>query len=187
MSPNKEKESLIHIDRLDTLLTYNEETGIILSLVSRPPIKVGQRLGCLDKTSGYRYIMIDGIRVLEHRLIWYIVNLEWPVNIIDHIDGNRSNNIYSNLRDVPYKTNSRNKVNNNKLGTNITYTLSNKYMVTILHNKIRKSYGTYTTVEEATYIRDIVTECMNNSTTIPDKKFLKEMAKNAYCDYRQAT
>ncbi|OQB10791.1 MAG: hypothetical protein BWY21_00098 [Parcubacteria group bacterium ADurb.Bin216] len=174
MKPNKQKEDLIHIDILDDLLEYNEYTGIITSKVHRGPIKPNQRLGCLDNTSGYRYIMINGNRYLEHRLIWYIMNLVWPTNIIDHIDGNRSNNIYSNLRDASYRINSSNKVNNSVLGHNITKQHGN-YMITLYHKGVRKSFGTYTSLERAIYIRDYIINCIDNNILIPNKDMLKEV------------
>lgn len=178
MKPNKHKEALLSIDRLDELLSYDEYTGIITSLAQRGPIRIGQRLGCLDKVSGYRYIMIDGSRYLEHRLIWFIMNLSWPNNIIDHIDNNRSNNTYSNLRNASYKLNSANKINNSTIGCNITKQ-NNNFMVTILTKGIRKSFGTCNTLEKAVYIRDTVTNYMDTDIEVPSKGILKEVAKNA--------
>lgn len=42
------------------------------------------------------------------------VNGTWPVNVLDHIDNNTTNNVPWNLRDVTQRENSQNKVNNNK-------------------------------------------------------------------------
>ncbi len=182
MKPNINKEKQISIDRLYDIMDYDPDTGYVVSLVQRGPIRVGQRLGCLDTSSGYRYIMVDGVRVLEHRLIWFFCKFYWPTNIIDHIDGNRANNKLSNLRDVSYRDNSTNKINNKNIGCNITKTLSNKFMVTLLKNNQRKSYGTYSCIEQAIYIRDLVSNYLDTNMPIPSKKDLKELAYAYMCN-----
>lgn len=173
MKVNTDKEQLISINRVNKILQYCPKSGELTSLIQRGPISIGQRLGCLDTHSNYRYIMIDGVRVLEHRLIWFIMNLSWPIVIIDHIDKIRSNNIYSNLRDSSYRGNSTNKINNSPSGHNITLTKANNYMVTITINSVRHSYGTYKTNEQAIKVRNIVIHSISMNLNIPNKASLK--------------
>ena len=59
-------------------------------------VNVGYRCGRL----GYQY-------VLAHRVIWKLMTGEEPKEI-DHIDGNRSNNKWQNLRSVTASDNRRN-------------------------------------------------------------------------------
>lgn len=59
---------------------------------------------------GYRYVALTGgARVPEHRVIWAMVHGEWP-DVIDHIDGNKTNNKIENLRNVTQRVNMANSV-----------------------------------------------------------------------------
>jgi hypothetical protein len=60
-------------------------------------INIGYRCGRLN----YQY-------VLAHRVIWKLMTGE-EANEIDHIDGNRGNNTWNNLRSVTTSINRRNK------------------------------------------------------------------------------
>ena len=52
--------------------------------------------GCDSK--GYRRIAIDNRGHRAHRLAWVWVTGRWPDREVDHIDGNRANNAWANLR-----------------------------------------------------------------------------------------
>lgn len=57
--------------------------------------------------NGYKIGRIDYIGYLAHRVIWAISHNYWP-NIIDHIDGDRINNLLTNLRECTPTQNSMN-------------------------------------------------------------------------------
>src|SRR5687767_8577743 len=57
---------------------------------------------------GYLYGRLDGRHIKSHRAIFCIVEGRWPEQI-DHIDGNRSNNRWANLREVTFAEQARNK------------------------------------------------------------------------------
>ena len=62
--------------------------------------------------------------ILYHRLAWLYMTGKWPSHHIDHIDGNRLNNRFDNLRDVPAYINYRNSKlysNNNSGCSGVTY------------------------------------------------------------------
>jgi len=56
---------------------------------------------------GYRHGAIHGVYYISHRVIWKMMTGEDPIEI-DHIDGDRKNNRWNNLRNIPSKLNKRN-------------------------------------------------------------------------------
>lgn len=57
----------------------------------------------------YRQMYIDGYRPMAHRVAWLYMTGAWPSHEIDHVDGNKQNNSFANLRDVPHSTNVQNR------------------------------------------------------------------------------
>jgi hypothetical protein len=90
-------------------MSYNPNTGIFTWMVSRRGSK-GIVAGTIagGKIDGGWGIGIDGVRYRAHRLAWLYMYGHWPVNSIDHIDGNPLNNSISNLRDIPHAANMQN-------------------------------------------------------------------------------
>lgn len=60
-------------------------------------------------SAGYRGGVILGHNVMAHRLIWAMVTGAWPDLQIDHINGDRTDNRWFNLRHVDNRTNSKNQ------------------------------------------------------------------------------
>ena len=93
--------------RLRELLHYDAATGIFTRL-TRPSNRVqsGDAAGCMS--GGYRIICCDDVQYLAHRLAWLYITGAWPIANIDHIDGRKANNRFSNLRDVSRAVNQQN-------------------------------------------------------------------------------
>jgi hypothetical protein len=101
------KENLT-AERLRELLHYDPNTGVFTWAQQLSPIRpVGSVAG---STSSFSYIeiCIHGRRYYAHRLAFLWVLSEWPQHQVDHIDGDRANNKWNNLRDI---TNAENKQN----------------------------------------------------------------------------
>jgi hypothetical protein len=100
----------------NNLFTY--KNGILHYKMNVAFMKVGDKAGTL-RSDGYIGIYIQKKYHWAHRIIWTIFNGEIPEELfIDHIDGNRSNNLIENLRLCTTQENAynRGKQSNNKSG-----------------------------------------------------------------------
>lgn len=110
------------VDYLWRVLDYNPKTGIFIWKVDPEKDKrfnaryPGKRAGAIS-TRGYRNIRIYGKNYKEHRLAYYMMTGEQPIQI-DHIDGDTGRNVFKNLRKSDVHTNKFNteKRSNNKSG-----------------------------------------------------------------------
>lgn len=99
---------------LKELFDYNPDTGVLTKIKTKKEVK-GAFSGL-----GYRQVMIKTKRYYIHRLVWVYVKGAWPVNVIDHIDGNRENNRISNLRDVTESDNFKNATLSSRSTSGVT-------------------------------------------------------------------
>lgn len=101
------KRSVLTAARLRELLHYNPSTGKFTRVITeRAKRKVGR------DAHGYLSIGVDYQRYLAHRLAFLYMTGKWPDGDVDHIDGDPSNNCWSNLRSV---TRSQNNLNRHRL------------------------------------------------------------------------
>ena len=90
------------MEYLGSKFSYNDETG---ALVWKSTGKVA---GHVNKTNHYIEIRLDKKLYKAHRLVYKLVLGIEPEGVIDHIDGNPSNNKIENLRLSTIQENSRN-------------------------------------------------------------------------------
>ena len=81
--------------RLKQELRYDPHTGSWHPIRTKGRHKIKRKPTKLRK---YQIITAAGQNFQSHRLAWFYMTSEWPVLDIDHIDGNPSNNAWSNLR-----------------------------------------------------------------------------------------
>lgn len=93
---------MLTANRARDIFEYNPETGIFIKKIES--IEVGS-----ITEYGYMRISVDGKHYLLHRIAWLIMTGDWPTDQIDHINGNRSDNRWINLRQADNKENSRNQ------------------------------------------------------------------------------
>jgi hypothetical protein len=93
---------------LKSILNYCPETGVFTRLVRTANcICVGDIAGSING-EGYLHIMIAGKRYKAHRLAWLYMTGDWPKDQIDHIDGEKANNRFPNLREATHGQNQSN-------------------------------------------------------------------------------
>ena len=108
-------------------IIYIPETGEFRAAIT-PPI------GHIDKHLGYCVVTASGKKYLGHRLAFYYMTGEWPKGDVDHIDHNRANNKWDNLRIVTRQENLKNcrRQKNNKSGiTGVFKTKTGIYQVSL--------------------------------------------------------
>lgn len=95
--------------RLRTVLDYDLDTGLFKWRISTSNRALAGSVAGRSNGNGYRRIMIDHGTYYAHRLAWFYVYGEWPVDELDHADGNRSNNRILNLRPATHAENGQNQ------------------------------------------------------------------------------
>lgn len=94
-------------DEVRRHFSYDHELGILTRLTGR---RSGKVVGAkMRGRSGYPCISIGGRNYLTHRVVWLHVTGEWPEGVIDHMDGDPTNNRMCNLRSVTQRVNSQNR------------------------------------------------------------------------------
>jgi hypothetical protein len=102
----------IELERLRGVLKYQPRKGQFVWLVKRSAtVPKGMVAGTL-KESGHIQIYCFGKPYYAHRLAYLFMKGIWPPDDVDHKDGVRSNNKWSNLRPA---TNGQNNWNTRKL------------------------------------------------------------------------
>ena len=171
-------------ERLKEILHYDSETGIFTWLVSR------DGPGCIDgvagsiNSNGYLVIGVDWEIYGAHRLAFLWMEGYLPENDVDHIDRSRSNNRWSNLREVSRLCNLRNsKLNkHNTIGVSGVdwYKDRKKWGAFVTVNGGRKHLGCYEDFEDAVCARLAAEQCLNWSgcdSSSPAFRYVMEMLK----------
>ena len=144
---------LLTAEQLKNVLDYNPTTGLFVWKI-RPSkaVKAGDAAGCTEKRIGYVTIGIAKRVYKAHRLAWLYVYGQWPIGLIDHVNGNKADNRIENLRDVFADGNAQNvRVPNkrNKSGFMGVIWFQNKWRASMSVNGKSKWLGDYSTPEEA--------------------------------------
>jgi len=97
---------------LKEYVTYEPLTGVFTKRKKKHSrdntVKVGEQLGHLSG-DGYIHFAFFGKKRKAHRLAWLYVYGELPNSLIDHIDGDKTNNKINNLRLASFEQNAANR------------------------------------------------------------------------------
>lgn len=139
------------IEDLRAVYAYDPNTGILRLKVKRQQFAAGHICGTLVKGS-FR-LKLSGKFYAVHRVIWALVYGYWPINMIDHINGNPSDNRIENLREancLENAWNSRKPSTNTSGYKGVSFCRkTNKWHSRIMANGVRYSLGLYLTPEAA--------------------------------------
>lgn len=91
-------------EQLSLKLVYEPVSGKLYRKLK----KSLKEVGCLNKDLGYKVVRVGKNLYYAHRLAWILYYGEWPVDCIDHIDGDKTNNSLINLREATHTENNRN-------------------------------------------------------------------------------
>lgn len=131
------------LDRLKELCRYDPETGEFF--------RIERAISGIDGR-GYRRIFLDGAQYTQHRLALFYMNGCWPSGVVDHINGMKLDNRFSNLRDVAFAVNVQNRrgaQSNNLLGIAGVTKRGEKFEARIRVDGREIYLGLFATPEEA--------------------------------------
>jgi len=116
--------------------------------------KTRKLAGCYKRRDGYGCLRLDNISILIHRAVWIYHNGDIPDgSFIDHIDGNKSNNLLSNLRLASSSQNLLNKGPRKKNSSGIKNvnwnSPTNSWRVKLVIDGKWRHFGLFATIEEA--------------------------------------
>tara|TARA_R110002096_G_scaffold66306_1_gene161341 strand:+ start:4514 stop:4999 length:486 start_codon:yes stop_codon:yes gene_type:complete len=135
---------------------YSPETGDFTWL-KRPSnrVKVGDVAGYIAP-DGYVQIRINNILYKSHRLAFLYMEGEFPVNIIDHINHDPSDNKWLNLRHADRFLNQKNMKLSKRNSSGISgVSKRNKRWQVIIHANGKSNYiGSYISKSDAVEVRN---------------------------------
>lgn len=103
----------VDVATIANMLSYDPETGKLFWKVNTRRTKAGQEAGCCNG-DGHLKVGIIGRKLFAHRIAYALMTGAFPSAQIDHINGNRMDNRWCNLRPVDIQENAKNRsVNSN--------------------------------------------------------------------------
>lgn len=94
--------------RLLEMLEYNPETGLFTKKVTLCRWKAGTISGGRGY-DGYKKVYVDKVPYRSARLVWFYMTKEWPKQLVDHINGDRTDDRWCNLREANFSENGQNR------------------------------------------------------------------------------
>ena len=93
----KNTSNEMSIDLLRSLYNCDFDAGKITHKHGKRGAQNGANVGSVSN-DGYRRVTYAGKSFAAHRVVWAMYYGEWPLDVLDHKDGNRDNNSIGNLR-----------------------------------------------------------------------------------------
>lgn len=157
-------------EEVSARLHYNPDNGEIIWISPPSTLREGGRIynswcsRCLNKRAGhvhkkktdktsYRSLRFEGETLKEHRVAILLQTGQWPTKMVDHINGDGTDNRWENLREVDNSVSSKNmpmKSTNTSGVVGVNKVVStDKWRAVIGHCGRNYHLGNYTDVFEA--------------------------------------
>ena len=135
-------------DLLRECFKYDPETGEIVRIKkTHRNQRVGESVGYIS-ARGYKYMKVNGRGLLFHRVAWKLVTGEDPPQEIDHVNKDRLDNRWCNLRAATPEQNLANRPLKGECLPGVKRHGS-RFQARITINGTRRTIGTFNTEEEA--------------------------------------
>lgn len=132
---------------------YFPETGLILRLIGRGTAKAGSLAFSTPNGRGYLCGGHRSAQFMAHRVAWLLMTGKFPEADIDHIDGDGTNNKWSNLREASRTENMCNRRRNATSATGYKgvswHTKKSKFRAVIGFKRKSRHVGYFDTAEDA--------------------------------------
>ena len=104
-----QKRALVTVEQLRCLLRYDPKSGHFWWLMAGHGRQTDRPAGSAKNQTGYIAIGVNYRVYFAHRLAWFYMTNKWPTVEIDHKDRNRTNNVWTNLREATQSGNNANR------------------------------------------------------------------------------
>ena len=137
------------VEELNRLFTYDPETGDLIGKRKGKPIRA-------KHSNGYYYARVGTKRSFVHRIIWKMVTGEDVGDrFIDHINGDKNDNRFQNLRLATKEQNAH-----NRRGSTNVLAVGNRFRARVIYQGKQVLNKSFLTEQEALdAVRQIKKEC----------------------------
>lgn len=139
------------LSRIMATLSYEPSTGEFTYKVSAGRQRAGTTAGTTN-SNGYTIVSVDGKKHCAHRLAWLVVHGRMP-SLIDHINGVRTDNRITNLREATPSQNVANQATRSKTGSRGVHYYAERptkpWKAFISLGRKTKNLGSFATKQEA--------------------------------------
>lgn len=137
--------------RLREMLSYDPETGLFTWLVKRGAQDIGSLAGKPRPSGRHIQIRVNKVLYQAHCLAWLYMLGSWPESEIDHINRDKTDNRWENLRAATKQENAYNKAPRGRTSRfkGVYRSKQGRWVAGITFNKKSKSLGYYDSELEA--------------------------------------